>query len=374
MATSLPLVFDPPRRAMPPRHLADLDEDARTAAVADLGLPAFRGKQLANQYYGRLIADPRQMTDLPAAVRDQIADALFPKLLDVVREIECDAGETRKMLWRAVDGATFESVLMRYPQRNTVCISSQAGCGMACPFCATGQGGLQRNLSTAEILEQVRSAAVELRDRDGEGIAQAARGGRLSNIVFMGMGEPLANYNRVLAAVRRITAAPPHGFGISARSVTVSTVGLAPAIRKLADEHLGVTLALSLHAPDDELRDTLVPVNSRWKVSEVLDAAKYYAAATGRRVSIEYALIRDVNDQPWRADLLGKRLHGALGPLAHVNLIPLNPTPGSEWDASPKAAEREFVKRVRERGVSCTVRDTRGREIAAACGQLAAEG
>ena len=374
MATSLPLVFDPPRRAMPPRHLADLDEDARTAAVADLGLPAFRGKQLANQYYGRLIADPHQMTDLPAAVRDQIADALFPKLLDAVREIECDAGETRKMLWRAVDGATFESVLMRYPQRNTVCISSQAGCGMACPFCATGQGGLQRNLSTAEILEQVRSAAVELRDRDGEGIAPAARGGRLSNIVFMGMGEPLANYNRVLAAVRRITAAPPHGFGISARSVTVSTVGLAPAIRKLADERLGVTLALSLHAPDDELRDTLVPVNSRWKVSEVLDAAKYYADVTGRRVSIEYALIRDVNDQPWRADLLGKRLHGALGPLAHVNLIPLNPTPGSEWDASPKAAEREFVKRVRERGVSCTVRDTRGREIAAACGQLAAEG
>jgi len=373
MPTSLPLIFDAPRRAMPPRHLADLDEAGRAAAVADLGLPAFRGKQLANQYYGRLIADPHQMTDLPAAVRDQVADALFPRLLDAVREIECDAGETRKMLWRAIDGTTFESVLMRYPQRNTVCISSQAGCGMACPFCATGQGGLTRNLSTAEILEQVRAAAVELRDRDGDGIAGSARGGRLSNIVFMGMGEPLANYNRVLAAVRRITAAPPHGFGISARSVTVSTVGLAPAIRKLADERLGVTLALSLHAPDDELRDTLVPVNDRWKVSEALDAARYYADVTGRRVSIEYALIRDINDQPWRADLLGKRLHGALGPLAHVNVIPLNPTPGSEWDASPKAAEREFVRRVRERGVSCTVRDTRGREIAAACGQLAAE-
>ena len=374
MPTSLPLIFDAPRRAMPPRHLADLDEAGRAAAVADLGLPAFRGKQLANQYYGRLIADPHQMTDLPAAVRDQVADALFPRLLDAVREIECDAGETRKMLWRAIDGTTFESVLMRYPQRNTVCISSQAGCGMACPFCATGQGGLTRNLSTAEILEQVRAAAVELRDRDGDGIAGSARGGRLSNIVFMGMGEPLANYNRVLAAVRRITAAPPHGFGISARSVTVSTVGLAPAIRKLADERLGVTLALSLHAPDDELRDTLVPVNDRWKVSEALDAARYYADVTGRRVSIEYALIRDINDQPWRADLLGKRLHGALGSLAHVNVIPLNPTPGSEWDASPKAAEREFVRRVRERGVSCTVRDTRGREIAAACGQLAADG
>ncbi|WP_082949441.1 23S rRNA (adenine(2503)-C(2))-methyltransferase RlmN [Mycolicibacterium celeriflavum] len=371
---ALPLVFDPPRRAMPPRHFADLDEDGRAAAVGELGLPAFRGKQLANQYYGRLIADPHAMTDLPAAVRDHVADALFPALLDAVREIETDAGETRKMLWRAVDGTTFESVLMRYPQRNTVCISSQAGCGMACPFCATGQGGLQRNLSTAEILEQVRAAAVELRDRDGDGIAPAARGGRLSNIVFMGMGEPLANYNRVLAAVRRIIAPPPNGFGISARSVTVSTVGLAPAIRKLADERLGVTLALSLHAPDDELRDTLVPVNNRWKVSEALDAARYYADVTGRRVSIEYALIRDVNDQPWRADLLGKRLHGALGPLVHVNVIPLNPTPGSEWDASPKPAEREFVRRVRERGVSCTVRDTRGREIAAACGQLAAQG
>ena len=142
MPNPLPLVFDAPRRAMPPRHLADLDEAGRAAAVADLGLPAFRAKQLANQYYGRLIADPRQMTDLPAAVRDQVADAMFPQLLDAVREIECDAGDTRKMLWRAVDGTTFESVLMRYPQRNTVCISSQAGCGMACPFCATGQGGL----------------------------------------------------------------------------------------------------------------------------------------------------------------------------------------------------------------------------------------
>src|SRR6201988_5347891 len=299
MPTSLPLIFDAPRRAMPPRHLADLDEAGRAAAVADLGLPPFRAKQLDHQYYRRPIADPQQMTDLPAAVRGQVAGALFPNLLSATREIACDAGQTRKTLWRAVDGTTFESVLMRYPQRNTACISSQAGCGMACPFCATGQGGLTRNLSTAEILEQVRAAAVELRDRDH---------GRLSNIVFMGMGEPLANYNRVLAAGRRILSAPANGFGISARSVTVSTVGLAPAIRKLADERLGVTLALSLHAPDDELRDTLVPVNNRWKVAEALDAARYYADVTGRRVSIEYALIRDVNDQPWRADVLGKRL------------------------------------------------------------------
>jgi 23S rRNA (adenine2503-C2)-methyltransferase len=361
------LVFEAPRRALPPRHLADLDEAECVEAVAALGLPPFRAKQLAHQYYGRLIADPQQMTDLPAAVRGQVADGLFPNLLTATREITCDAGQTRKTLWRAIDGTSFESVLMRYPQRNTVCISSQAGCGMACPFCATGQGGLTRNLSTAEIVEQVRAAAVAVRDDWGD---------RLSNVVFMGMGEPLANYSRVLAAVRRITGSSEKaaGFGISARSVTVSTVGLAPAIHKLADERLEVTLALSLHAPDDELRDTLVPVNNRWKIGEALDAARYYAEQTGRRVSVEYALIRDVNDQPWRADLLGKRLHRALGPLVHVNLIPLNPTPGSDWDASPKAAQREFVRRVRANGVPCTVRDTRGREIAAACGQLAADG
>lgn len=361
------LVFEAPRRALPPRHLADLDDAECVEAVAALGLPPFRAKQLAHQYYGRLIADPQQMSDLPAAVRGQVAEALFPNLLAATREITCDAGQTRKTLWRAIDGTSFESVLMRYPQRNTVCISSQAGCGMACPFCATGQGGLTRNLSTAEIVEQVRAAAVAVRDDWGD---------RLSNVVFMGMGEPLANYSRVLAAVRRITGSSEKaaGFGISARSVTVSTVGLAPAIHKLADERLGVTLALSLHAPDDELRDTLVPVNNRWKIGEALDAARYYAEQTGRRVSVEYALIRDVNDQPWRADLLGKRLHRALGPLVHVNLIPLNPTPGSDWDASPKAAQREFVRRVRANGVPCTVRDTRGREIAAACGQLAADG
>lgn len=363
------LIFEAPRRGLPPRHFADLDAAARTAAVLELGLPAFRAKQLAAQYYGRLVADPQQMTDLPAGVRDAVAGALFPPLLSVVREVACDAGETRKTLWRGNDGATFESVLMRYPDRNTVCISSQAGCGMACPFCATGQGGLTRNLSTAEILEQIRAAAVSLRE-DGGGSA----GDRLSNVVFMGMGEPLANYSRVVAAVSRIIAAPPDGFGISARSVTVSTVGIAPAIRKLADERLGVTLALSLHAPDDELRNTLVPVNNRWDLAEVLDAARYYAQTTGRRVSIEYALIRDVNDQRWRADLLGATLRRVLGPLAHVNLIPLNPTPGSQWDASPKAVQREFVRRVQAQGVTCTVRDTRGREIAAACGQLAADG
>lgn len=361
------LVFDAPRRGLPPRHFADLDAPARVAAITELGLPQFRATQVATHYYRRLVNDPHQMTDIPAALRSAVAQALFPPLLNVVRHIDCDAGQTRKTLWRAHDGTTIESVVMKYPHRSTVCISSQAGCGMACPFCATGQAGLTRNLSTAEIVEQVRAAAVQLRDQWG-----SSEPARLSNIVFMGMGEPLANYARVVAAVQQIIAPPPNGFGISARSVTVSTVGLVPAIRKLAEQRLGVTLALSLHAPDDELRDTLVPVNNRWKVAETVEAARYYAELTGRRVSVEYALIRDINDQGWRAALLGDMLHQALGPLVHVNLIPLNPTPGSKWDASPKETEREFVRRVRAAGVSCTVRDTRGRDISAACGQLAA--
>ena len=204
---------------------------------------------------------------------------------------------------------------------------------------------------------------------------ESARGGRVSNVVFMGMGEPLANYKRVVDAVRRITEPAPHGIGIGQRSVVVSTVGLVPAIDKLTDEGLQVTLALSLHAPDDELRDTLVPVNTRWPVAEVLAAARAYADATGRRVSVEYALIRDVNDQPFRADLLGELVRTRLGRhMAHVNLIPLNPTPGSEWDASPRPVQEEFVRRVRAAGISTTVRDTRGRDIAGACGQLAGEG
>ncbi|HEV3355963.1 MAG TPA: 23S rRNA (adenine(2503)-C(2))-methyltransferase RlmN [Pseudonocardiaceae bacterium] len=372
MPSSLPLVFDAPKRGLPPRHLADLTSDERSEAVATLGEKPFRARQLSHHYFARLNADPAAMTDIPAASRDKLAEELLPPLLTTIRHIACDDGSTRKTLWRAHDGTLLESVLMRYPDRATVCVSSQAGCGMACPFCATGQGGLDRNLSTAEIVEQVRAAAAAM--RDGELSGPDGSPGRLSNVVFMGMGEPLANYKRVLAAVHRITDPAPDGLGISQRSVTVSTVGLVPAIHKLADEGLQVRLAVSLHTPDDELRDTLVPVNNRWKVSEVLEAARHYAKTTGRRVSIEYALIRDVNDQPWRADLLGKLLHRYLGPLVHVNVIPLNPTPGSEWDASPKPVEREFVRRVNEQGVACTVRDTRGREIAAACGQLAAEG
>ena len=364
----------------PPRHLADLELAERRQAVAELGEREFRADQLSRHYFGRHTDSPEDMTDLPAAVRSALASELLPTLLTSERELACDNGATRKMLWRLHDGALVESVLMKYPDRVTMCVSSQAGCGMGCPFCATGQAGLTRNLSTAEIVAQVVAGERALRpaaarpagtstSRVSSKTPVPTATSRVSNIVFMGMGEPLANYRNVVAAVRRLTDPVPGGLGISQRSVTVSTVGLVPAIKRLTAEGLSVRLAVSLHAPDDEARDELVPVNRRWKIAEVLSAAWDYAAATGRRVSIEYALIRDVNDQPWRADLLGSLLAGHL---VHVNLIPLNPTPGSKWTASRPGVQEEFVRRVAAHGVAVTVRDTRGREIDGACGQLAA--
>ncbi|TNC31045.1 23S rRNA (adenine(2503)-C(2))-methyltransferase RlmN [Mumia zhuanghuii] len=365
----LPLVFEQPKgRGKPPRHLADLDLDARKEAVEALGLPGYRAKQLSTHYFTRLVSDPEEMTDLPAGIRDQLVEGMLPTLISPVRTLEADRGTTRKTLWRLFDGALVESVLMRYPDRATICVSSQAGCGMACPFCATGQGGLQRNMSTGEIIEQVV-----------DGARAMARGeitggpGRLSNVVFMGMGEPMANYKAVIGAVRRMVDDGPSGLGMSARNITVSTVGLVPRIKQLTTEGIPVTLALSLHAPDDELRDDLVPINTRFKVAEAVEAAWEYARTTKRRVSIEYAMIKDINDQGWRADMLGDLLqsYGDWG-WVHVNLIPLNPTPGSIWTASRPEDEREFVRRLEAKGIPTTVRDTRGQEIDGACGQLAA--
>jgi 23S rRNA (adenine2503-C2)-methyltransferase len=367
--TTLPLVFDEPRgRRKPPRHLADLTAAERKELVTGLGMPAFRAKQLSTHYFGRLVDDPADMTDLPAGDRDTMVAELLPELMTPLRTMEADKGTTRKTLWRLFDGALVESVLMRYPDRATMCVSSQAGCGMACPFCATGQGGLQRNMTTAEIVEQVVAGARALARGEVPGGP-----GRVSNVVFMGMGEPMANYKAVIGSVRRLTDKSPDGLGMSARGITVSTVGLVPRINQLAEEGIPVTLALSLHAPDDELRDELVPINTRWKVHEAVEAAWSYAQRTKRRVSIEYALIRDINDQAWRADLLGDVLtsYGDWG-WVHVNLIPLNPTPGSKWTASRREDEREFVRRLEAKGVPTTVRDTRGREIDGACGQLAA--
>ena len=359
------LVFDEPvQRKKAPKHLADFAPSERKAFAEELGFPGYRASQVATHYFSHLSNDPQQWSDIPADSRLSIADALTPRLIELVTSRTTDNGMTRKDLWKLHDGVLVESVLMRYSDRVTVCISSQAGCGMNCPFCATGQAGLTRNLSAGEITEQIVAAARACANGELPGGPT-----RLSNIVFMGMGEPLANYNAVIRTVRNITDPNPDGLGISARSVTVSTVGLVNGIEKLTEEGVSVTLAVSLHTPDDELRDTLVPINNRFNIREVLAAADQYEKKTGRRYSIEYALIRDINDQSWRADLLGRLLKNRN---SHVNLIPLNPTPGSKWTASRREDEAEFVRILESYSVPVTVRDTRGREIDGACGQLAA--
>lgn len=366
------LQFASPKRGKPPAHLADLTPEQRVEKVKELGLPGFRAKQLEKHYLQHFTSDPALMTDLPASGREELVAGLLPSLLTEVRRLETDRGDTIKFLWKLHDGALVESVLMRYPGRITLCVSSQAGCGMNCPFCATGQAGLTRNMSAAEIVEQVvRANAVIAAGGLGDPRRVGHEGERVSNIVFMGMGEPLANYARVMQAVRVMTD-KTHGMGMSARGITVSTVGLVPAIRKLADEDIPVTFALSLHAPDDQLRDELIPVNSRWKVDEALDAAREYFDKTGRRVSIEYALIKDMNDHGWRADLLAEKLNARGRGWVHVNPIPLNPTPGSIWTSSERDVQDEFVRRLSDAGIPTTLRDTRGKEIDGACGQLAA--
>ena len=400
------LTFTAPRRGKPPRHLADLSPAERKEAVEALGHKGFRAKQLSTHYFERLVASPEEMTDLPKAIRDELVADLLPTLLTPLVQRTADDGMTIKNAWKLHDGAIVESVLMRYPKRVTICISRQAGCGMNCPFCATGQAGLTRNMRAAEIVEQVVAGArllrsgelaqgaggaggrsqrtvgnaehqAELGDEDGtedgdERPVEATGPTRISNVVFMGMGEALANYKAAIGAIRRLTDPAPDGLGMSARGITMSTVGLVPAIDKLAAEGIPVTLALSLHAPDDELRNELVPINTRWSVDEALDAAHRYYEVTGRRVSIEYALIKDINDHAWRADLLGKKLNARGRGWVHVNPIPLNPTPGSKWTASRPGVEQQFVERLRAHGIPTTIRDTRGQDIDGACGQLAA--
>jgi len=364
------LQFTDKRKGKPPVHLADLNPAERKAQFESLGIPGFRASQISTHYFSHYTSDPEQMTDLPKAGREELVAQVLPNLLTEVRRLRTDDGKTIKFLWKLFDGALVESVLMRYPNRITLCISSQAGCGMNCPFCATGQAGLTRNLSAAEIVDQIVRANSAI--QAGELGAKKHSEERVNNIVFMGMGEPLANYNLVMQAIRTMLDSQPNGLGMSARNITVSTVGLVPAIQKLAEEDLPITFALSLHAPDDELRDELVPVNTRWKVDEALDAAKAYFDVTGRRVSIEYALIKDMNDHNWRAELLAKKLNARGKGWVHVNPIPLNPTPGSVWTASTKEQTASFLKILENNGIPTTLRDTRGKEIDGACGQLAA--
>jgi 23S rRNA (adenine2503-C2)-methyltransferase len=331
----------------------DVDR-AGLAAVLE-GAPRYRVDQVWSGLYQQLAA-PAELTALPKGLRAELDDAL-PLALEVVTESVSDGGETVKWLWSLRDGTLVETVLMHYDDRSTVCVSSQAGCAMGCSFCATGQAGFDRQLTTGEIVEQVVRAARRARD-DGR---------RLSNVVFMGMGEPLANYDATWAAVERIHT----DVGLSARHLTVSTVGIVPGIRRLAAEALPVNLAVSLHAADDVLRDELVPINRRYPLSTLMDACGTYLLAKGRRLSFEWALIDGVNDRDEDADLLVERAR-SLPLAAHVNLIPLNPTPGYAVLGTPMRRVRQFRDRLRAGGVNATVRQTRGTEIDAACGQLRA--
>jgi 23S rRNA (adenine2503-C2)-methyltransferase len=315
------------------------------------GEPAFRVRQVWDGLHRRVF-DPFDMTDLSVALRIHLDDTLTPALTPE-RESVSNDGETVKWLWRLHDGKLVETVLMHYDDRTTVCVSSQAGCAMACGFCATGQAGFDRNLSTGEIVEQVARAI------------QRARPRRVTNIVFMGMGEPLANYDRTWGAVRRLH----DEMGISARHLTVSTVGIIPGIRRLATEDLPVNLAVSLHAANNVLRDELVPINRRYPLPELREACAEYLEAKGRRLSFEWALIDGVNDRPIDAQELAAYAR-PLG--AHVNLIPLNPTPGWGTPGSPPAKVTGFRDSLRALGVNATVRRNRGTDIDAACGQLRA--
>ena len=336
-----------------PRSRYDLGEDEVAALLS--AEPRYRAAQLWAGLYDRL-AEPAELTELPRELRRRLAaEPSLRAALALARETATDEGSTRKWLFTLVDGALVETVLMHYPGRTTVCVSTQAGCAMACSFCATGQAGFGRHLSSGEIVEQVVHAA------------RAARGTgrRLRNVVFMGMGEPLANYPRVSQAL----ASLEDRLGMASRHLTVSTVGVVPQIRRLAADHPQVNLAVSLHAANDALRDRLVPLNRRYPLEQLLAACEDHVAAPGRRLSFEWALIAGVNDRPSDARELAE---AARSVRAHVNLIPLNPTPGFPARGTPRAGVAAFRDRLRALGVNATVRQNRGTEIAAACGQLAA--
>ena len=327
------------------------DLEAEEIAALLEGESAYRSRQVFTGLHQGL-RTPEEMTDLPLALREKVAEMLPSALSHAVESIS-DDGETTKWAFTLADGAVVETVLMNYRDRVTVCVSTQAGCAMACSFCATGQSGFRRHLSVGEIVEQVVLAA------------RAAKPRRLSNIVFMGMGEPLANYDRLLASVRRINGP----LGIGARKMTISTVGVVPGIRRLAAEQLEVSLAVSLHSANDRTRDELVPLNKRYPLGVLADACEEYVEKTRRRLTFEWALIDGVNDTETDVEQLAAYAR----PLrAHVNLIPLNPTPGYLVRGSTPERVVAFTEELREQGVVTTVRNTRGRDIDAACGQLAA--
>ncbi len=347
--------------------LLDLTREQLRELIQSWGEPAYRGDQIYEWLHKHLITDPAQMTNLPKRLRERLAAETIIHPLELIVQVDDARGETRKALFRLPDGATIEVVLMLYNQRRTVCISTQVGCGIGCPFCATGMGGLTRNLSPGEIIAQVHWFERWLREDhpDSEGLV-VQRPSRVTNIVVMGMGEPLANYEATIQALRAI--ADPKTFALSARNITVSTVGLVPKIEQLAEEKLPIRLAVSLHAPTDRLRNKLVPINKRYNLAKLIDALVRYQAKTRRRVTFEYAMMRGINDSVEQAHLLAD----LLAPLrkVHVNLIPLNPTPGSPYQPSSDEAVRRFQQALEAVGITTTVRLRRGIEISAGCGQL----
>jgi 23S rRNA (adenine2503-C2)-methyltransferase len=345
-------------RTARPRRAYDLSLPELEARVLDLGFPAYRGRQLWGWMYRQLVADYSAMANIPAALRDALATEAPLSLLESVRAVASVDGETIKTLYRTGDGHVLETVLMLYPNRATVCVSCQVGCAVGCAFCATGLMGLGRNLGAGEMVAQVVGAAREARQRGRE----------LTNIVMMGMGEPLQNYAETMKFIE--TVHDPDGLDIGARRITVSTSGIVPKIDALSDEPLQLNLAVSLHAPDDELRSKLVPINRRYPIALLMAAIDRYIAKTGRRVSFEYALMRGINDSEQTAHDLSALLRGRL---CHVNIIPLNPVDVLPYERPDSAGIERFASILRTAGIPTTVRYSRGLDIDAACGQLRAK-
>jgi 23S rRNA (adenine2503-C2)-methyltransferase len=345
-------------RAGRPRGLYDLVPGELETQVVDLGFPAYRARQLWGWAYRQCVADYQEMANIPAALRDALAAQAPLSLLEPVRAVAADDGETIKTLYRTGDDQAIETVLMLYPNRATVCVSCQVGCAVGCAFCATGLMGLTRNLGAGEMVAQVVGAAREAR----------RRGRELTNIVMMGMGEPLQNYAQMMKFFHIIHN--PGGLDIGARRITVSTSGFVPKIDALAEEPLQLNLAISLHAPDDELRSRLVPINRRYPVATLMAAVDRYIARTGRRVSFEYALMRGVNDHEQTANDLATLLRGRL---CHVNIIPLNPVELLPYERPDPVDIERFAGALRAAGIPTSVRYSRGLDIDAACGQLRAK-
>jgi 23S rRNA (adenine2503-C2)-methyltransferase len=340
-------------------NLLDLDLAQVSALIAERDEPAYRARQIWRWLYQQRVTDFAAMQNLPSGLRHRLARQTRIGGTELVREIHSADGDTRKYLLRLADGQPIETVLMEYDGiRRTACISTQAGCAMGCVFCATGQMGFARHLSTGEIVEQVLFAA-RILDADGQ---------RLSNVVLMGMGEPFHNYDASVRAIRRLS--DPDGLNIGQRHITVSTVGLAPMIRRFAEEHLQVRLAISLHAATDDDRSALLPINHRYPLADLMAAIREYVTTTRRRVTFEWALIAGQNDTPIQAHTLGQLLQGLL---CHVNVIPLNPTAGFDGKPSDVSRVGDFVRVVESYGIPVTVRIRRGIDIGAGCGQLKTE-